>query len=40
MAQRIQKAVSPLWLRQAQQALGDQKAAYEAQADLQMMERG
>ena len=39
-AHRIQRAASPLWLRQAQQALGDQKAAYEASSDLQMMERG
>jgi ribosomal protein L39E len=39
-ANRLSRAASPLWLRQAQQALGDQKAAYEAQADLQMMERG
>ena len=27
-------------LRQAQQALNDQKARYEASGDLQMMERG
>ena len=39
-AHRIQRAASPLWLKQAQQALGDQKAAYEASSDLQMMERG
>ena len=39
-ANRLSRAVSPLWLRQAQQALDHQKAAYEAQADLQMMERG
>lgn len=39
-AQRIQRAAIPLWLRQAQQALEDQKAAYEACSDLQMMERG
>jgi hypothetical protein len=39
-AQRIQRAASPLWLRQAQQALEDQKAAYEACSGLQMMERG
>ena len=39
-AQRIQRAASPLWLRQAQQALDDQKARYEACGDLQMMERG
>jgi len=39
-AQRIQRAASPLWLRQAQQALNTQQAAYEASGDLQMMERG
>ena len=39
-ANRLSRAASPLWLRQAQQALDHQKAAYEAQADLQMMERG
>ncbi|MDB4038894.1 hypothetical protein N9490_00340 [Planktomarina temperata] len=39
-ANRQSRAASPLWFRQAQQAFGDQKAAYEAQADLQMMERG
>ena len=39
-AYRIQRAASPFWLRQAQQALGDQKARYEACGDLQMMERG
>ena len=39
-AQRIQKAVSPLWLRQAQQALKTQQARYEASGDLEMMERG
>ena len=39
-AQRITRAASPLWLRQAQQALDDQKARYEACGDLQMMERG
>ena len=39
-ANRLSRAASPLWLRQAQQALGDQKAAYEASGDLQMMERG
>jgi ribosomal protein L25 (general stress protein Ctc) len=39
-AHRIQRAASPLWLRQAQQALDDQKARYEACGDLQMMERG
>ena len=39
-AYRIQRAASPLWLKQAQQALDDQKAQYEACGDLQMMERG
>ncbi len=39
-AYRIQRAASPLWLRHSQQALDDQKAAYEASGDLQMMERG
>ena len=39
-AHRIQRAASPLWLRQAQQALNDQQARYEASGDLQMMERG
>ena len=39
-AHRIQRAASPLWLKQAQQALDDQKARYEACGDLQMMERG
>ena len=39
-AHRITRAASPLWLQQAQQALGDQKAQYEASGDLQMMERG
>ena len=39
-AQRIQRAASPLWLRQAQHALNTQQAAYEASGDLQMMERG
>jgi len=39
-AYRIQRAASPLWLQQAQQALNDQKARYEASGDLQMMERG
>ena len=39
-AHRIQRAASPLWLKQAQQALDDQKAQYEACGDLQMMERG
>ena len=38
--QRIQRAASPLWLKQARQALNTQQAAYEASGDLQMMERG
>ena len=37
---RIQRAASPLWLNQAQQALHTQQAAYEASGDLQVMERG
>jgi len=37
---RIQRAASPLWLKQARQALNTQQAAYEASGDLQMMERG
>jgi hypothetical protein len=39
-AYRIQRAASPLWLHQAQQALHTQQARYEACGDLQMMERG
>jgi len=39
-ANRLSRAASPLWLKQAHQALDHQKAAYQAQADLQMMERG
>ena len=39
-ANRLSRAASPLWLRQAQQVLGDQKAAYEANADQFVMERG
>ena len=42
-AQRLSRVASPLWLQQAQQAqqaLNDQKARYEASGDLQMMERG
>ena len=39
-AHRITRAASPLWLKKAQQALGDQKAAYEASSDLQIVERG
>jgi hypothetical protein len=38
--QRIQRAASPIWLRQAQQALDVQKARYEANGDLQIVERG
>ena len=39
-AYRIQRAASPLWLRQAQQALHTQQARYEACGDLQIVERG
>ncbi len=39
-ANRLSRAASPLWLRQAQQALNTQQARYEASSDLQMMERG
>jgi hypothetical protein len=39
-AHRILRAASPLWQRQAQQALDAQKAQYQASGDLQMMERG
>ena len=39
-AQRLSRAASPLWLRQAQKALDDQQARHEASGDLQMMERG
>ena len=39
-AYRIQRAASPLWLRQAQQALNTQQARYEACGDLQIVERG
>ena len=39
-AQRITWAASPLWLRQAQQALHTQQARYEACGDLQIVERG
>ena len=39
-AQRLSGAASPLWLKQAQQALHTQQARYEASGDLQMMERG
>ncbi|MDB0008125.1 hypothetical protein N9E27_03610 [Planktomarina temperata] len=37
---RLSRAASPLWLKQAHQALDHQKAAYQAQTDSQMMERG
>ena len=39
-AHRITLAASPLWLKKAQQALCEQKAAYEASSDLQIVERG
>jgi hypothetical protein len=39
-ANRLSRAASPLWLRQAQQALNTQQARYEACGDLQMMESG
>ncbi|MDC1481870.1 hypothetical protein N8146_06205 [Ascidiaceihabitans sp.] len=39
-AQRLSRAASPLWLRQAQKALDDQQARHEASGDLQMMKRG
>ena len=39
-AYRIQRAASPLWLHQAQQALHTQQARYEACGDLQIVERG
>ena len=39
-AHRITRAASPLWLRQAQQALNTQQAAYQANADQFVMERG
>ena len=39
-AHRITRAASPIWLHQAQQALNDQKARYEACGDLQIVERG
>ena len=39
-AQRLSRAASPLWLKQARQALHTQQARYEASGDLQMMERG
>jgi hypothetical protein len=39
-ANRLSRAASPLWLKQAHQALDHQKAQYETSGDLQMMERG
>ena len=39
-ANRLSKAVIPLWLKQAHQALDHQKAAYQANADQFVMERG
>ena len=39
-ANRLSKAVSPLWLKQAHQALDHQKAAYQADADQFITERG
>ena len=39
-ANRLSRAASPLWLRQAQQALNTQQAAYQANADQFVMERG
>ena len=39
-AHRFQRAASPLWLQQAQQALHTQQARYEACGDLQIAERG
>ena len=38
--QRILRAASLLWQRQAQQALDDQKAQYEASGKLHIVERG
>ena len=40
LTQRIRRAASLLWLRQAQQALNTQQARYEACGDLQIVERG
>ena len=40
LAHRITRAASPLWLRQAQQALNTRQAAYQANADQFVMERG
>ena len=39
-ANRLSRAASPLWLKQAHQALDHQKAAYQANADQFVMERG
>jgi hypothetical protein len=39
-ANRLSRAASPLWLKQANQALDHQKAAYQANADQFVMERG
>jgi hypothetical protein len=39
-ANRLSRAASPLWLKQAHQALDHQKAAYEANVDQFVMERG
>jgi hypothetical protein len=39
-ANRLSRAASPLWLKQAHQALDHQKAAYQADADQFVMERG
>jgi hypothetical protein len=39
-ANRLSRAASPLWLKQAHQALDHQKAAYQADADQFITERG
>jgi hypothetical protein len=39
-ANRLSKAASPIWLKQAHQALDHQKAAYQADADQFIKERG
>ena len=39
-ANRLSRAASPLWLKQAHQALDHQQAAYQANADQFVMERG
>ena len=39
-ANRLSRAASPLWLKQAHQALDHQKAAYQADADQFIAERG